>query len=111
MDIVKGIITIIVICFVAMVIFFFISPPPNPHLYHRLTVDTHGIDIYYLTVTSNAGTNSYTFVDETFSEVLTHGEYYLEACYWNVNNTKKCESQRIWLDEDITIDFFMDVIE
>jgi len=111
MEVVKGIIIIIMVCFIAMIVFFINDTPSERTFYHQLTIDTHGVDTYYLTIESNRGTETQTIVNEVFTKTLPHGEYNLEACYWNVNNTKKCEGQRIWLDEDVTIDFFIGVIE
>ena len=94
-----------------VVLYFTTPPPPEPKLQYRLTIDTHGIDTYYLTIKSKSGTISETVVGYDYGIKLDLGEYNIEVCYWNVNNTKKCESQRIWLDEDVNIDFFVDVIE
>ena len=111
MDLVKIIISIILICLIIMIAFFIIDVPKEPRHYHTLTIDTHGIDAYFLTITSVSGVEKHTLINDTFSKLLIHGEYFLDVCYWNVNNTKKCEGQRVWLDEDKTVDFFVDVIE
>ena len=99
------------LCVIFILIFWIITPTTPTVFYHKLTIDTHGIDTYYLTIQSNTNEDTYTVVNENFSKILPHGEYHLEACYWNVNNTKKCEGQRIWLDEDLIVHFFVDVID
>ena len=104
----KIIVGIIIICLIAVPIFYFAAPRPEPNLYHTLTIDTHGISHYTLTIESKEGIESLTIPTSTYDMILNHGRYNLEACYYNVNNTLKCESQSIWLDEDVTIDFFVD---
>jgi len=114
MDLVRSFTLIIIVIAVVAVGIYLATPPtqePVVDLYHQITIDTHGINIYYLTIESNSETKSVTVVNYTYSTTLHHGEYHIEACYWNVNNTMKCESQRVWLDEDLTIEFFIGVIE
>ena len=112
MDLAKVfVVAIILVGLLGVTIYIVTPPPPEPTLKHRITIDTHGINAYSLTIKSNSGTISETVVNYTYSIILDHGEYFVEACYWNVNLTQKCEGQRIWLDEDLVVDFFVDVID
>lgn len=110
MDLKQSIMIIILITFIVVIALVIIEPmPPSRPLEFRLTIDTHDIDIYYLTIESKYGTESHTMLNKVYSEVLPLGEYHIEVCYWNVNNTKTCEGQRVWLDEDTIVEFFVGV--
>jgi len=82
---------------------------PDPVYNFRLTIDTNNIDIYYLSIISNKGTETLTVKDYVYSNILPMGEYHIEACYWTSDNVKRCEGQRVWLDEDTTVYFFVEV--
>jgi len=109
--IVKLILSIVIICGILIPVLYFTTPKIDPNLKHTLTIDAHGIKNYFLTIESKFSKESITIIEHNYSIVLDHGEYQLDACYYNVNNTMKCEGQRIWLDEDLTIDFFLELEE
>ena len=109
MDLIRSFIFVIILCCLFGLIFYFVGPSDTSQQFEfYLTIDTNDIDIYYLTIESSSWEESITVVNYTYSTQLPLGEYYVEACYYNVNNTMRCESQRIWLDENLEVKFFVD---
>lgn len=100
----------IVICCVAAVILYITVPKINPALKHNLTIDTHGIVPYFLKITAGNFKYTETILDESFTITLIHGEYDVQVCYYDIEGKTRCETNRVYLDEDVTTEFFV-VIE
>jgi len=103
------IIWIIVISVIVMMALFITTPRTDPYKNkYNLRIDTHGIEVYTFKI---SGQESKVITTLNYSMLLNHREHYIEACYYDLEGKMKCEGQRIWLDEDLVVEFFIEVIE
>jgi len=96
---------IIVISVIVTMVLFITTPRTNPYENkYNLRIDTHGIKVYTLKI---SGQEPKVITELNHSLLLNHGEHYIEACYYDLEGKMKCEGQRIWLDEDLVVEFFV----